>query len=58
MKRSICLFLILCLLSCCFPAGAEIPASLGKPYDNPNLYTVFPSERPGPEENLQHLREL
>ena len=51
MKRSICLFLILCLLSCCFPAGAESLSSLGKPYDNPNLYTVFPSERPGPEEN-------
>ena len=51
MKRIICLLLTLCLLAACALAGAEDALSLGKPYDNPNLYTVFPAERPGPEEN-------
>lgn len=51
MKRITCLFLTLCLLAGCALAGAESRPSPGKPYENPNLYTVLPAERPGPEEN-------
>ena len=50
MKKFISLFLTLCLLAACTPAGAEGARSLGKPWTNPNLYESFP-ERPGPEEN-------
>ena len=52
MKKIISALLALCLLAACCPSWAEEAASLGKPYANPNLYTVFPAdERPGPEEN-------
>ena len=53
MKRIISALMALCLLMACCPALADevASASLGRPYANPNLYTVFPAERPGPEEN-------
>ena len=50
-KRIISVLIVLCLLMACCPALADEAASLGRPYANPNLYTVFPAERPGPEEN-------
>ena len=53
MKKFISALMALCLLMACCPAWAEEAASLGKPYANPNLYTIFPAdERPGPEENF------
>ena len=51
MKRIISALMTLCLIMACCPALADEAASLGRPYANPNLYTVFPAERPGPEEN-------
>ena len=49
MKRFIYLFLALCLMAGCAPAGAESRVFEGKPYPNSNLYGQWPSERPGPE---------
>ena len=51
MKRIACMLTAMCLLAVFTFAAAEETPSLGKPWTNPNLYTVFPAERPGPEEN-------
>ena len=53
MKRIISALITLCLLMACCSAWADDAVSVGKPYANPNMYTVFPAdERPGPEENF------
>lgn len=46
MKRIVSVIIVLCLLAASCPAWVEEASLLGKPWANPNMYTVFPA-RPG-----------
>ena len=52
MKRIAALLTVLCLTACCglFPAAAEEIRTEGDPWINSDIFGMWPSERPAPEE--------